>query len=242
MLHVPPTGRGGKQRDGRPREDSLGARKGVRPRVTSTLKAGEDTCIDVGLRGVRRDVHDLQPVSVVASKVLQLCPHQAPEVCVLVGVAQAVGGPPLHAVHDLRVVHMDGDAADKEGEGHVECVDLAGGAVEIVVGNPALVGDLDAVVNRVDLYHRPPARGVAGLLGADQRPVGEDMASEGACAVGAPRGPREGRPVGAAGPGRQPGEGEKASAVERVVLSIRAASLDVEIEGLDPPGARSGQS
>ena len=153
-------------------------------------------------------------------------------------MAHAVGGPSLHAVHNLSVVHMDGDVADEESKGHEEGVDLAGGTVEIVVRYPTLVGDLDAVVVRVDLHDRPTSCAVAGLVGADQGPVGEHMASEGASAVGASRGPGEGGAVCAAGPRRQPGLWEKATAVERVVLRGSAPRLDCgEIEGLYPRGS-----
>ena len=107
-----------------------------------------------------------------------------------------------------------------------------------------MVGELDTVVTRVALHHRPAARAVARLVGAELRPVGEDVAGKSARAVGAARCPGEGRAVGAAGPRREPGQWEKTTAVERVVVRRGEACLDdIKIEGAWPrQGARRGQS
>ena len=100
---------------------------------------------------------DFQPVGVVAAEVLELSPNQPPKVSVLVVVAHTVDGPSLHAVYNLSVVDVHGYVADEEGQGHVESEDLAGGAVEVIVGHPALVGDLDTV-GWIYTTDHPPAQ------------------------------------------------------------------------------------
>ena len=84
MLHGKKAGDGSLHSTRWPSQHSLGACKSVRARVARTLEAGEDACVDVGLRGVGGHVDDLQPVGVAAPEVLEFTPYQAPEVGVLV--------------------------------------------------------------------------------------------------------------------------------------------------------------
>ena len=142
------------------------------------LEPRDDTRSDVGEGSVGQGVNDLQPVRPVAAEVAELRPNEPPSVGVPVVVADAVLLAPSACCAQPRRCRR----AQQRGRSRTQATCRGQRSRTLCCPArrkaPAVVGDLDAVVARVDLHNRPAASAVARLVGADERAVGEDVASQ----------------------------------------------------------------